>query len=71
MLDIKNLGPRIDSQKATALIAVATGKDKVSRSTLYRWVQAGKFPKPLPNQQSHTTVWATKECLEKLGLDKI
>ena len=71
MIDINKLGPRLDSQKAAALIAVATGKDKVSRSTLYRWVCNGKFPKPIATPQCHAAVWETKECLKKLGLDKI
>lgn len=68
MLNIQELGPRIDKTKAATLIGIAIGKDKVSSSTLWRWVKQGKFPKPLENQLCQNNVWSTKECLEKLGL---
>lgn len=66
MLNIENLGPRIDIDKAATLIAMAMGKDeKVSKNTVYQWMKRGLFPKQLDLPYC-AAVWDTQEVLTAL-----
>ena len=61
--------PRININGAAHLIALATGKSQpVTRQTVYRWMNSGRFPKPLSNAHC-STVWDTQICIETLNLD--
>ena len=61
--------PRININGACHLIALATGKSEpVTRQTVYRWMNAGRFPKPMTDAHC-STVWDTKTCIESLNLD--
>ena len=63
------LRPRININGARHLIALATGKpNPVTRQTVYRWMNTGRFPKPLTELHSNT-IWDTYLCVEKLNLD--
>lgn len=69
MIDINNMGERIDIHNAANLIAYSLGRSTpVARKTVYAWVKRGIFPRQI-KAPNGAAVWNKKECVEMLGLD--
>lgn len=56
-------GDRVPQETVTAFIRIARVKELsgFSKSTLLRWIKAGKFPAPVIKESS-TVLWDLSEC---------
>lgn len=70
MIDINNMGERIDILDIASLIAYSLGrKQPVSRKTVYLWQKKGYIPDKIKTPTG-AAVWDKNQCMEMLGLNK-